>query len=247
MTGQNDCQWHSAPANQVSFLLVDGEDDGESVNGPLLRPAFRVPRSFLESASWFFLRSRSCWLVPQTAGGTCQSSVYEITELQRPCKVWEHCAERRALQLFWRPVCFSFPSSERDKCWHFSSALRREKNPQKTMALGSWHNAFAFRSRRPSGWTMPFSFWTLRPTSQFESLAPSSERHNRVFSCAAADSFDVFRPPVATWTLEIKYWTIQFWHSGTKTRAELTHSNLEPSLSIKLKHLHSILMSPKLF
>lgn len=144
-----------------------------SVNASLLRhsndvggPAFRVPRS--RRLPWTsFLFSRGAAVVDgssRTPVATCQNSGYEITALQRPCKVWEHCAELRPCSFFWRPVCFSVSSSKRDKCWHFSSALQRRK---KMMALGSWHNVFAFRCRRPSGWTMPFFFWTSAPTSQF--------------------------------------------------------------------------------
>lgn len=90
MTGQNDCQWHSAPANQVSFLLVDptrmndGEDDGRVSEWP--------------PAPW--------------------SSLQSSEELPR--------------------IGFLPPS-----------LIGPSDNNQKTTALGSWRNVFAFCSRRP--------------------------------------------------------------------------------------------------
>lgn len=116
-----------------------------SVNASPLRhsnnvggPAFRVPRS--RRLPWTsFLFSRGAAVVDgssRTPVATCQNSGYEITALQRPCKVWERRAELRPRSFFWRPVWFSFSSSKRDKRRHFSSALQRRKKKWWPSVLG---------------------------------------------------------------------------------------------------------------
>lgn len=86
-----------------------------SVNASLQRhsnevggPALRVPSS--RRLPWTsFLFSWGAAVVDWSSRklvATCQNSGYEITALQRPCKVWEHCAELRPCSFFGVPSAF---------------------------------------------------------------------------------------------------------------------------------------------
>lgn len=79
---------------------------------------------------------------------------------------------------------------------------------KKIMALVSL--ALPFGSRRPSGWTMPFFFWTFTTVEPIWIISTIQRTAQQgVFLAPLSTVLMSSVPPLATWTLEIKYSAIQ--------------------------------------
>lgn len=111
-----------------------------------------------------FLRSHSCWLVLQNVGARLRNPGMRSRCFSSFASSEDSCTELRRCSFFGKPSAFL---SRHQNGMNVDIFLLRFVGGKKKMVLGSWHSVFAVRSCRPSGWTMPFFFWTSRPSSQF--------------------------------------------------------------------------------